>query len=116
MCIRDRLPTSAQEIITQQITLAEATAAAAEGEMDGAAQEEASNKLEEHAVLSMSVAELKAALTAEKIDYSACVETVSYTHLRAHETPEHLVCRLLLEKKKNKPHEHRHIFYNTIHT
>src|SRR5678816_2382814 len=24
---------------------------------------------------------------------------VSYTHLRAHETPEHLVCRLLLEKK-----------------
>src|SRR5678815_4429051 len=29
---------------------------------------------------------------------SAC--TVSYTHLRAHETPEHLVCRLLLEKKK----------------
>ena len=24
---------------------------------------------------------------------------VSYTHLRAHETPEHLVCRLMLEKK-----------------
>src|SRR5674536_139364 len=29
-------------------------------------------------------------------------ESVSYTHLRAHETPEHLVCRLLLEKKKNQ--------------
>eukprot|EP00658_Telonema_sp_P-2_P041416 TRINITY_DN29616_c0_g1_i1.p1 TRINITY_DN29616_c0_g1~~TRINITY_DN29616_c0_g1_i1.p1 ORF type:complete len:220 (-),score=47.73 TRINITY_DN29616_c0_g1_i1:17-676(-) len=28
--------------------------------------------------------------------------TVSYTHLRAHETPEHLVCRLLLEKKKKE--------------
>ena len=27
--------------------------------------------------------------------------SVSYTHLRAHETPEHLVCRLLLEKKHN---------------
>ena len=27
-------------------------------------------------------------------------ETVSYTHLRAHETSLHLVCRLLLEKKK----------------
>ena len=27
---------------------------------------------------------------------------VSYTHLRAHETPEHLVCRLLLEKKKRR--------------
>ena len=33
----------------------------------------------------------------EKMDY---LKTVSYTHLRAHETPEHLVCRLLLEKKK----------------
>eukprot|EP00658_Telonema_sp_P-2_P079572 TRINITY_DN7720_c0_g1_i2.p1 TRINITY_DN7720_c0_g1~~TRINITY_DN7720_c0_g1_i2.p1 ORF type:complete len:220 (+),score=55.25 TRINITY_DN7720_c0_g1_i2:323-982(+) len=31
-------------------------------------------------------------------------EPVSYTHLRAHETPEHLVCRLLLEKKKKKHH------------
>ena len=29
-------------------------------------------------------------------------EAVSYTHLRAHETPEHIVCRLLLEKKKKK--------------
>eukprot|EP00658_Telonema_sp_P-2_P043604 TRINITY_DN31529_c0_g1_i1.p1 TRINITY_DN31529_c0_g1~~TRINITY_DN31529_c0_g1_i1.p1 ORF type:complete len:153 (+),score=17.70 TRINITY_DN31529_c0_g1_i1:155-613(+) len=28
------------------------------------------------------------------------IKAVSYTHLRAHETPEHLVCRLLLEKKK----------------
>ena len=27
--------------------------------------------------------------------------TVSYTHLRAHETDSYLVCRLLLEKKKN---------------
>ena len=27
---------------------------------------------------------------------------VSYTHLRAHETPEHLVCRLLLDKKTKK--------------
>ena len=30
------------------------------------------------------------------------LEAVSYTHLRAHETPEHLVCRLLLEKKNQK--------------
>ena len=33
---------------------------------------------------------------------SRTYDTVSYTHLRAHETPEHLVCRLLLEKKKIK--------------
>src|SRR5678815_96990 len=30
---------------------------------------------------------------------TAKIKAVSYTHLRAHETPEHLVCRLLLEKK-----------------
>src|SRR5674536_289826 len=30
------------------------------------------------------------------------LSAVSYTHLRAHETPEHLVCRLLLEKTKKK--------------
>ena len=29
-------------------------------------------------------------------------DAVSYTHLRAHETVLDLVCRLLLEKKKNK--------------
>ena len=28
------------------------------------------------------------------------IDPVSYTHLRAHETSLHLVCRLLLEKKK----------------
>src|SRR5678816_3483098 len=32
-------------------------------------------------------------------DQPADVPALSYTHLRAHETPEHLVCRLLLEKK-----------------
>eukprot|EP00657_Telonema_sp_P-1_P002421 TRINITY_DN15625_c0_g1_i4.p1 TRINITY_DN15625_c0_g1~~TRINITY_DN15625_c0_g1_i4.p1 ORF type:complete len:265 (+),score=87.52 TRINITY_DN15625_c0_g1_i4:183-977(+) len=31
-----------------------------------------------------------------------CTRSVSYTHLRAHETVLDLVCRLLLEKKKNK--------------
>ena len=28
-------------------------------------------------------------------------KAVSYTHLRAHETGRNIVCRLLLEKKKN---------------
>ena len=32
-------------------------------------------------------------------------ESVSYTHLRAHETVLDLVCRLLLEKKKIKKHK-----------
>src|SRR5665647_3842040 len=30
------------------------------------------------------------------------LKSVSYTHLRAHETDSYLVCRLLLEKKKKK--------------
>ena len=30
------------------------------------------------------------------------ITSVSYTHLRAHETRHDLVCRLLLEKKKKK--------------
>src|SRR5678815_3129201 len=29
--------------------------------------------------------------------FNSYINAVSYTHLRAHETPEHLVCRLLLE-------------------
>eukprot|EP00658_Telonema_sp_P-2_P062399 TRINITY_DN51069_c0_g1_i1.p1 TRINITY_DN51069_c0_g1~~TRINITY_DN51069_c0_g1_i1.p1 ORF type:complete len:205 (+),score=48.48 TRINITY_DN51069_c0_g1_i1:234-848(+) len=42
-----------------------------------------------------------AILSSEEV-VAMAVEAVSYTHLRAHETPEHLVCRLLLEKKKKK--------------
>ena len=33
------------------------------------------------------------------------MRSVSYTHLRAHETVLDLVCRLLLEKQKNKKDE-----------
>ena len=33
------------------------------------------------------------------------IAAVSYTHLRAHETTEHLVCRLLLEKKTTRQHQ-----------
>ena len=33
------------------------------------------------------------------------IAAVSYTHLRAHETVLDLVCRLLLEKKKNTQHD-----------
>ena len=37
---------------------------------------------------------------------------VSYTHLRAHETPEHLVCRLLLEKKNNNQNTQKIVLSN----
>src|SRR5678815_2449890 len=42
------------------------------------------------------------AALAESAAVNNYTKPVSYTHLRAHETPEHLVCRLLLEKKKKK--------------
>src|SRR5678815_4143447 len=35
----------------------------------------------------------------DRLTLNLGLRSVSYTHLRAHETPEHLVCRLLLEKK-----------------
>src|SRR5678815_3581815 len=37
---------------------------------------------------------------APALPYTRRLCSVSYTHLRAHEPPEHIVCRLLLEKKK----------------
>src|SRR5664279_5995066 len=37
--------------------------------------------------------------------FSSASRPVSYTHLRAHETDSYLVCRLLLEKKKNNKHK-----------
>eukprot|EP00658_Telonema_sp_P-2_P023717 TRINITY_DN19508_c0_g3_i2.p2 TRINITY_DN19508_c0_g3~~TRINITY_DN19508_c0_g3_i2.p2 ORF type:complete len:202 (+),score=72.91 TRINITY_DN19508_c0_g3_i2:378-983(+) len=41
---------------------------------------------------------------------TAAADPVSYTHLRAHETPEHLVCRLLLEKKKKQHKDTNQIY------
>ena len=44
--------------------------------------------------------------------YKTGYEAVSYTHLRAHETVLDLVCRLLLEKKKNNTYHammHSHL-------
>ena len=46
-------------------------------------------------------AKIKSILTDEQYKkYQDMRKTVSYTHLRAHETDSYLVCRLLLEKKK----------------
>ena len=38
---------------------------------------------------------------------------VSYTHLRAHETDQDLVCRLLLKKKKTRQQK-RNIVYDNV--
>eukprot|EP00657_Telonema_sp_P-1_P012014 TRINITY_DN8086_c0_g1_i1.p1 TRINITY_DN8086_c0_g1~~TRINITY_DN8086_c0_g1_i1.p1 ORF type:complete len:111 (-),score=78.36 TRINITY_DN8086_c0_g1_i1:28-360(-) len=44
----------------------------------------------------------KERLTQDLKELLGQMRAVSYTHLRAHETVLDLVCRLLLEKKKNK--------------
>eukprot|EP00658_Telonema_sp_P-2_P012446 TRINITY_DN14737_c0_g1_i1.p1 TRINITY_DN14737_c0_g1~~TRINITY_DN14737_c0_g1_i1.p1 ORF type:complete len:455 (-),score=122.93 TRINITY_DN14737_c0_g1_i1:97-1461(-) len=51
--------------------------------------------------MSQALSKVAQATRSETLDLSGW-GPVSYTHLRAHETPEHLVCRLLLEKKKKK--------------
>eukprot|EP00658_Telonema_sp_P-2_P016436 TRINITY_DN16380_c0_g1_i1.p1 TRINITY_DN16380_c0_g1~~TRINITY_DN16380_c0_g1_i1.p1 ORF type:complete len:395 (-),score=85.56 TRINITY_DN16380_c0_g1_i1:115-1299(-) len=56
---------------------------------------------EQNSVLVDLVASQRVKMKANE-SQSKMYEAVSYTHLRAHETPEHLVCRLLLEKKKKK--------------
>ena len=44
-----------------------------------------------------------------------CIRTVSYTHLRAHETVLDIVCRLLLEKKKKQIKKKTKTKNNTSH-
>ena len=46
------------------------------------------------------------AMPLQVLDYSA--GSVSYTHLRAHETVLDLVCRLLLEKKNRNPNQYQY--------
>src|SRR5450756_2689939 len=52
----------------------------------------------------------------DPINQPCSPKPVSYTHLRAHETRHDLVCRLLLEKKKNKEHHTQNHKPQNIHT
>ena len=45
---------------------------------------------------------IKGKMDIQKKNFILRYVPVSYTHLRAHETRHDLVCRLLLEKKKNR--------------
>ncbi len=49
-----------------------------------------------------TVTDVEARRRGEQTGLETPVETVSYTHLRAHETEADLVCRLLLDKKHVK--------------
>jgi len=50
--------------------------------------------------LCRKIAVLLLIMISHALDGLLGTESVSYNHLRAHETPEHIVYRLLLEKKK----------------
>ena len=64
------------------------------GEIEG--QETKKEALRRELIEEMGIAAEIDIYLGEADEYS-----VSYTHLRAHETDSYLVCRLLLEKKKN---------------
>ena len=62
-----------------------------------------------HALAGASSDDIRRETTGLLKRYTQTVHAVSYTHLRAHETVLDLVCRLLLETKKNptaKPNLH----------
>ena len=54
------------------------------------------------AIEGLNVAEAARQLQMPRSTLVSQLKAVSYTHLRAHETVLDLVCRLLLEKKKEK--------------
>ena len=54
-----------------------------------------------HSVVTIPTSREFSSLNLSQAAMILCYETDSYTHLRAHETVLELVCRLLLEKKKN---------------
>ena len=62
-------------------------------EIDGAPEEKARG-------ITISTAHVEYETENRHYAHVDCPGPVSYTHLRAHETREDLVCRLLLEKKK----------------
>src|SRR3546814_10202702 len=59
------------------------------------------------AMQSMNGGHKKAAKRSPHTAGTRSKQTVSYTHLRAHETSQELVCRLLLEQKNNHNHQRR---------
>ena len=120
MCIRDR-KTLAKEAdvgktdwMTNIVTGQDKTLREFESGVNGAIPKEAVTRATQKDLASkiveneQSLAQLLAKKPAD--GFSA----VSYTHLRAHETPEHLVCRLLLEKNKN-PALSTPSFSSTLH-
>jgi len=67
---------------------------------DPAMAMDAAKKLIEHDKVAMIIGPTVGGTQMAVSAYMNGVGTVSYTHLRAHETLRYLVCRLLLEKKK----------------
>src|SRR5450759_1073661 len=59
-------------------------------------------ELERSTIVQETRSAFQTAIQRRFIDQVESLSAVSYTHLRAHETRHDLVCRLLLEKKKNK--------------
>ena len=57
-------------------------------------------RVSQHILLFLATCDSELVMFLRDITQAYTQKSVSYTHLRAHETREDLVCRLLLEKKK----------------
>ena len=99
MCIRDRLKAIQKELGEIDEGKDEAAGinkAILKAKMPKLVQEKCLAELKK--LKSMSPMSAEATVVRNYLDW---MTAVSYTHLRAHETKANLVCRLLLEKKKN---------------
>ena len=92
---------AASDVYKRQITT---TAGAAGGNITVAAHNACGTSMAQTKALTVSASVTPAVSIAANPGNTICtgtsVTSVSYTHLRAHETVLDLVCRLLLEKKK----------------
>src|SRR5678809_1645937 len=101
MCIRDSGKTTLTAALTKVMAEKHGGEFKAYDQIDKAPEEKARG-------ITISTAHVEYATAARHYAHVDCpghadyVKTVSYTHLRAHETGRNLVCRLLLEKKKKK--------------
>eukprot|EP00658_Telonema_sp_P-2_P051134 TRINITY_DN39159_c0_g1_i2.p1 TRINITY_DN39159_c0_g1~~TRINITY_DN39159_c0_g1_i2.p1 ORF type:complete len:108 (-),score=30.51 TRINITY_DN39159_c0_g1_i2:29-352(-) len=102
MCIRDSMKTAMTTASGRGYNMGRGIGGGGDSSSNSTT-DSGSGKGEKTMVTLVTVFQLIPTLTA----LSLATHPVSYTHLRAHETPEHLVCRLLLEKKKKKAFDHK---------
>eukprot|EP00831_Metopus_contortus_P022123 TRINITY_DN20047_c0_g1_i1.p1 TRINITY_DN20047_c0_g1~~TRINITY_DN20047_c0_g1_i1.p1 ORF type:complete len:123 (-),score=13.09 TRINITY_DN20047_c0_g1_i1:28-396(-) len=99
MCIRDSSSSSLKNRLGAHFTISQIYRAKDASEVNNAFADKLQLQLHK-SLLSGALDTPRCPTAASVTQRPESLQTVSYTHLRAHETSLHLVCRLLLEKKK----------------